>query len=110
VSPISASISGAVTLGGAPVQGARVSIYTDQSLTTVPAVRGRPTSARGNPVFTAGTGPVGDEVSEGAYCISQLPPSQTYWIRATDADGLHGITLSVAVGTGWTPLAIALTP
>lgn len=107
--PISASITGKVTLNSSPVQGALVSIYTDSQLTQVPAVYQRSTS-RTNPVLSAGTGPANDEINEGAYCINQLPSSQTYWIRATDANGQHATTVSVVVTTGRSSLDIQLTP
>lgn len=110
-SPVSASISGKVTLNDVPVQGARISIRMDGYPTQPPAVYGR-SSTRTDPVLSVGnTASSTDEYNEGQYCISQLPPNSTYNITATDANGQHQVTITgIAVTTGKTNRNIQLTP
>lgn len=107
---VSASIAGKITLNNNPVQGAKVYIRVLPGL-TLPGVYGR-TVTRTDPMLSAGDAASStDECDEGQYCLSQLPPNQTYRITVTDASGGHSTTApDVAVTTGRTVLDIALTP
>jgi len=108
--PVSASIAGKITLSGCPVQGAKIYIRVLPGL-TLPGVYGR-SATRTDPALSSGDATSStDEYSEGQYCISQLPPNQTYRITVTDASGGHSTTPSDVAGTtGRTVLDVQLTP
>ncbi|MCE5197368.1 right-handed parallel beta-helix repeat-containing protein [bacterium] len=109
--PVSASIYGKITSSnGNPVQGAKVYVRVSSGL-ELPAVYGRPGETRADPVLSAGdAATLNDEFDEGQYCLSQLPPNQTYKITVTDANGGHITTTDVSVTTGKTDQDIQLVP
>ena len=107
--PISVSIAGKVTLSGNPVQQAKIYIRLLPGV-TLPGVYGQ-SGTRSDPLLSAGSGAIGNEVDEGQYCISQLPPDETYRIIATDASGNHSVTIdNIEVETGRVVINIQLTP
>jgi len=104
--PVCASIMGTVTLNGAALPLAKISIKTLGGQ-NVP-VQGQSSATRIDPVRSVGDLTANNEVDEGAYCINQLPPNATYRITASDANGQHQTTLDAAVTTGCTHVDISL--